>query len=186
MNIEDIEIGKEYVVTEDRPLGTGLSKGDVVKVVGISIYAEIVRLFDDAEPDSPWEVRPEHLRPKTLDDCTPEEWNKAGVSVMQGDNSSTLYPQDQQSLEAYCETIPDDGETEEELTGWSSGYYELPEGAKELQDLIEAKNMNFAIGNIFKACYRLGNKRGTSTIYDLKKILWYVQRELARLGEDDD
>lgn len=66
--------------------------------------------------------------------------------------------------------------------GWSSDYYELPEGAKELQDLIEHRNMNFAIGNIFKAAYRLGNKPGTARAYDLNKIIWYAQRELARLG----
>ena len=64
------------------------------------------------------------------------------------------------------------------LTGWSSDYYKLPEGATELQDIIEAKNMNFAVGNIFKAAYRLGTKEGTTDLYDLEKILWFAQREL--------
>jgi hypothetical protein len=67
------------------------------------------------------------------------------------------------------------------ITGWSSGYYELPEGAKELQDLIEHRGMNFSVGNIFKACYRLGRKPGTDAVYDLQKIIWYAQRELHRL-----
>ena len=65
--------------------------------------------------------------------------------------------------------------------GWDTDYYQLPEGAKELQDLIEHKAMNFARGNIFKAAYRLGGKTGTSAAYDLNKIIWYAQRELARL-----
>ena len=69
------------------------------------------------------------------------------------------------------------------LTGWSSSYYQLPEGSTELQDLIEYRGMNFAIGNIFKATYRLGHKQGTSAIYDLEKIIWYAQREMARLEE---
>jgi hypothetical protein len=69
-------------------------------------------------------------------------------------------------------------------TGWSTDYYELPEGAEELQDLIEHKDMNFSVGNIFKACYRLGEKEGTDAEYDLNKIVWYAQRELKRLRKN--
>jgi len=65
--------------------------------------------------------------------------------------------------------------------GWSSKYYELPPNAKELQDLIEFKDMNFAIANVFKAAYRLGDKEGTDEAYDLHKILWFAQRELDRI-----
>lgn len=68
-----------------------------------------------------------------------------------------------------------------ELTGWSSSYYELPPNAKELQDLIEYKNMNFAVANVFKAAYRLGDKPGTEELYDLDKIIWFAKREKARL-----
>jgi|TARA_R110000751_G_scaffold87352_7_gene173222 hypothetical protein len=64
--------------------------------------------------------------------------------------------------------------------GWSTSYYELPKGSAELQDLIEHRGMNFSVGNMFKACYRLGQKDGASTMYDLKKIKWYVEREIAR------
>lgn len=71
--------------------------------------------------------------------------------------------------------------TASKLTGWSSQYYELPPDAKELQDLIEYREMNFALGNIFKAAYRLGHKQGTDAEYDLEKIVWYAQRELARI-----
>lgn len=66
-------------------------------------------------------------------------------------------------------------------SGWSSSYYELPKGAKELQDLIEHRQMNFAVGNIFKAAYRLGEKQGVDRRYDLNKIIWFAQRELNRL-----
>ena len=69
---------------------------------------------------------------------------------------------------------------EEPPTGWSSHYYELPPEAEELQDLIEYRDMNFAVGNIFKAAYRLGRKPGTDVKYDLEKIIWYAQRELSR------
>ena len=68
-----------------------------------------------------------------------------------------------------------------DLTGWSSEYYELPEDATELQDLVEHKDMNFAVGNIFKAAYRLGDKPGTTSLYDLDKIIWFAQREKRRI-----
>ncbi len=65
--------------------------------------------------------------------------------------------------------------------GWTSDYYQLPEDAEEIQDLIEHRGMNFAQGNIFKAIYRLGEKDGTTLRYDLNKIIWYAERELKRL-----
>jgi len=70
--------------------------------------------------------------------------------------------------------------------GWSTSYYELPEGASELQDLIEHRGMNFSVGNIFKACYRLGRKDGATTLYDLNKIRWYAEREIARLEAEKE
>lgn len=60
--------------------------------------------------------------------------------------------------------------------GGSTSYYKLPPGATELNDLIEYKRMNFALGNIFKACYRLGEKSGTDIEYDLNKIEYFVGR----------
>jgi hypothetical protein len=58
--------------------------------------------------------------------------------------------------------------------GGSSAYYQLPPDAKELGDLIEAKNMDFNLGNIFKACYRLGEKNDPS--YEINKIIWFADR----------
>ena len=60
--------------------------------------------------------------------------------------------------------------------GGSSNYYKIPKGATELNDLIEHKQMSFALGNIFKACYRLGDKEGTNLQYDLNKIIYFAQR----------
>lgn len=65
--------------------------------------------------------------------------------------------------------------------GGSTNYYDVPEGTKDLGDLVEYKNMNFNVGNIFKAAYRLGEKEGTDKSYDLKKIIYFAQRELNRL-----
>ena len=65
--------------------------------------------------------------------------------------------------------------------GGSTSYYDLPEWAKDLGDLVEYKGMNFNNGNIFKAAYRLGEKDGTSLEYDLNKIIYFAKRELRRL-----
>jgi hypothetical protein len=67
------------------------------------------------------------------------------------------------------------------LNGSDANYYKLPEDATELQDLIEQKKMNFSVGNIFKAAYRLGQKEGTTDIYDLEKIIFFAQREINRI-----
>ena len=64
--------------------------------------------------------------------------------------------------------------------GGSTDYYKLPEGAGDLLDLIDHKQMSFGVGNIFKACYRLGEKVGASREYDLRKIVFFAQRELDK------
>lgn len=60
--------------------------------------------------------------------------------------------------------------------GGSTDYYRLPAGATELNDLIEHKRMSFALGNIFKACYRFGEKDAASRMYDLNKIIFFAER----------
>jgi len=68
--------------------------------------------------------------------------------------------------------------------GGSTDYYKLPPSAKDLQDLIEYRSMNFAQGNIFKALYRANTDANTHSSYerDLNKIIWFAKRELARLS----
>ncbi len=60
--------------------------------------------------------------------------------------------------------------------GGSTDYYDLPKGVKDIGDLIEYKNMSFNLGNIFKACYRLGSKEGTEVLYDINKIIYFANR----------
>ena len=70
--------------------------------------------------------------------------------------------------------------------GGSTSYYDLPHGAKTLQDLIEHRNMNGSIKDIFKACYRLGKKDANSDIDDVTKMAYYALRELGRLTGTKD
>jgi hypothetical protein len=67
--------------------------------------------------------------------------------------------------------------------GSTDSQYKLPSGATQLQDLIEYRDMSFSLGNIFKACYRLGAKESVTVMYDLKKIQWFVGRMIA--AEED-
>jgi hypothetical protein len=65
--------------------------------------------------------------------------------------------------------------------GSTASYYELPENATELQDLISAKNMNAQIGEIFRECYRYGLASHSDEMRGIKKILFYAKAELERL-----
>ena len=66
--------------------------------------------------------------------------------------------------------------------GSTASYYELPEGAKELQDLISHKNMNAQVGEIFRAAYRYGESSHSDELRDAKKIRFYIDAEIKRLG----
>ena len=70
--------------------------------------------------------------------------------------------------------------------GGGANYYDLPKGASQLQDLIEHRNMNGNIKDIFKACFRLGVKEGTTEDYDMRKIVYYALRELGRVDGRKD
>jgi hypothetical protein len=56
--------------------------------------------------------------------------------------------------------------------GGPQQYYDFPDGAITLNDLIEFQDMCFHRGNIFKACWRWGTKKGTTTEYDARKIIY--------------
>jgi len=65
--------------------------------------------------------------------------------------------------------------------GSTASYYELPEGAKELQDLISYRNQNGQIAEIFRACYRYGLVSHSDMLRDAKKIKFYAEAEIKRL-----
>ena len=65
--------------------------------------------------------------------------------------------------------------------GSTASYYELPEGATELQDLISHLNLNAQIGEIIRACYRYGRVEHSEMLRDAKKIKFYAEAEIKRL-----
>lgn len=79
-------------------------------------------------------------------------------------------------------TVEEDTTPKQVSDGSTASYYELPTGAKELQDLISYKNMNAQIGEIFRACYRMGEASHSDELRDAKKIRFYIDAEIKRLG----
>jgi len=65
--------------------------------------------------------------------------------------------------------------------GSTASYYELPEGATELQHLISAKNMNAQIGEIFRESYRYGEASHCTELRGIRKIKFYAAAEEERL-----
>ena len=69
----------------------------------------------------------------------------------------------------------------ERSNGSTAGYYQLPAGATQLQDLISQRDMNAQIGEIFRACYRYGLVEHSDMLRDARKILFYANAEVDRL-----
>jgi hypothetical protein len=68
--------------------------------------------------------------------------------------------------------------------GGTTNYYDVPEGAKTLSDLIEYKNMSHGIGEMFAVLYALDGRakrsiEGESRLRELNKIKFYIEREIA-------
>ena len=53
----------------------------------------------------------------------------------------------------------------------------------EAIDVIEAYNLNFSLGSAIKYILRAGKKPGESSVEDLNKAIWYLQREVERHQE---
>jgi len=63
--------------------------------------------------------------------------------------------------------------------GGSTDYYKLDPEWREASDIIEARNMNYNQGNIFKAAmtFNIGRHQGTDELRDLNKIIFFAERQ---------
>ena len=70
--------------------------------------------------------------------------------------------------------------------GGTTDYYQIHPSWKQAQDIIEARDMNFAQGNILKAafCFNTNRHDGTTYTRELNKIIWFCQRELERIQKN--
>ena len=56
-------------------------------------------------------------------------------------------------------------------------------GSMEVIDIIENYDLGFSLGNAIKYILR-SNKKGSAK-QDLKKAIWYINREISNLVEED-
>ena len=59
------------------------------------------------------------------------------------------------------------------------------DGKIEVIDFIEDKKLNFHRGNAVKYIARAGKKKYENEVEDLKKAVWYLNREIERLINED-
>lgn len=55
----------------------------------------------------------------------------------------------------------------------------------EAIDFIESHNLNFSLGNAIKYIVRAGLKNGEPTQEALQKAIWYLEREIDRLNQEE-
>ena len=58
-------------------------------------------------------------------------------------------------------------------------------GKVEVIDAIEAWGLNFHRGNAVKYIARAGKKNIANEVEDLEKAVWYINREIERLKNED-
>ena len=58
------------------------------------------------------------------------------------------------------------------------------DGKIEVMDFIEDKQLNFARGNVIKYVARAGKKDKNKELEDLRKAMWYLNREIERLEKE--
>lgn len=58
-------------------------------------------------------------------------------------------------------------------------------GKIEVIDFIEDQNFNYHRGNAIKYICRAGKKDKSKEVEDLEKAIWYLNREIKRLNEED-
>ena len=49
--------------------------------------------------------------------------------------------------------------------------------------VVEAWGLGYHLGNATKYIARAGKKPGADTVEDLKKAIWYIQREIERVAK---
>lgn len=111
----------------------------------------------------------------SINDATPEEWNKVTHWLRLRDAIPAI------EIPNNIASTAKETSTPSASDGSTASYYELPRNAHELQDLISFKCMNAQIGEIFRASYRYGEVAHSKKLRDAKKIKYYAEAEIKRL-----
>lgn len=70
--------------------------------------------------------------------------------------------------------------------GGETDYYKIKEDWKTAQDIIEARKMNFAQGNILKVAFtfNIGRHEATDYLRELNKMEYFIKREKKRIKKE--
>jgi hypothetical protein len=162
MTKDKIEVGSKWVAKIDRPQHAGILTGDVVTVSRVDATGIV---YHKDEEDLPWYAET-------------SLWHNHFEPYVEEPLLNLGYFD-------YPDFLGAIGNIVDKLSAVSDGgpaeYYDFPEGALTLNDLIEHKDMDFHRGNIFKACWRYGTKKGVSKEYDARKVIYSGARLLMKL-----
>lgn len=90
------------------------------------------------------------------------------------------YPKGIFVRKGYCKIVEEDKE-EDNLDDAVNQPSHYTQGSIECIDYIEDKNLNFHRGNAVKYITRAGVKDQSREIEDLRKAVWYLNREIERI-----
>lgn len=75
-----------------------------------------------------------------------------------------------------------DNSTQQNNDPINPNHYKTKTGL-EVIDIIEAFNLGFRLGNAIKYILRAGKKDNITQ--DLKKAIWYIEREISKLEKEN-
>lgn len=65
-------------------------------------------------------------------------------------------------------------------------YYGGENNPHEAIKCIEGAKLGFVLGTAVKYIWRAGKKNGESTVKDLKKAIWYIERRIEQIEKGTD
>lgn len=134
-------------------------------------YAEAMYILDKEQENK----EPGFDITKSIEESMGNLYGELGIDSVKDDNIDAM---------AFCfyekENKNESQVIKQNNNGGASDWYLLPKDANTLQDLIEHRNMNGSVKDIFKACYRLGIKT-EDELRDLNKMAYYSLREIGRI-----
>jgi len=83
----------------------------------------------------------------------------------------------------FCSNNDCSGRVTEQSRVAHPAHYAGNDGKCEAIEVIEAHNLNFALGSAVKYILRAGRKPGAALSEDLRKAVWFIEREIERADD---
>lgn len=111
----------------------------------------------------------------TYEDYKDEKSFEERYSSYKASNSSSMFTNIDAFSDAFKAIVEKD---QSENNGGSTDYYKIDSKWKDLQDIIEDRNMSYAQANIAKVAFtfNVGRHEGTDELRDINKIIYFAER----------